>query len=236
MLPVKFLGNFYTLKSLPNAYKGFLFGYGSGHLWFLPALFWTIIAFTILKKICEKLKIDNPYVLLLIAGAISLLYKYIPVDVFKFKSGLSYIFWFALGYCFEYERVRNKPWSIKKTSLVLILLSIVIVVGRKFKLLNTFFYIITGSFLIYLLADICNRKFKNISNNKIWKIVIRNLFFVYLFHDPLEYIILRIFMNSNIMRSAIGCIMYGLSRTVGVFIVCIIIGEFVSFIKKKWME
>ena len=208
MLPVKLLGNFYTRSSFLLAAKGFLSGIDSGHLWFLPAAFWVIIIFTIIEKIGKKLKVDNPYILLIISGVIQLLYSKIPFDILLMKKGMSYIFWFALGYCFEYERKRNVQWNLKKTIIAFILLFIIEAINKKYNILNSFFLIICGSFMTYLLADICNRIFKNFSKTRIWKILIRNLFFVYIFHDPLEYIVLRIFMTNGYMSSAIGVICY----------------------------
>ncbi len=231
MLPVKLLGNFYTKGKFLLAMKGFLSGIDSGHLWFLPALFWTIIIFTILYKITKRFRINNPYILLIITGTLQYLYVYIPFDILLMKKGISYIFWFALGYCFEYERKRNAKWNFRKTLLAFISLFIIETINKKYNLLNSFFLIICGSFMTYLLSDICNRIFKNFTRTKCWKILISNLFFVYLFHDPLEYIVLRIFMTNGYMSSAIGCILYTVSRTIGVFIISIVLGQLVSIIK-----
>ena len=232
MIPIKYFGNFYTLKSLPKVVSGFLIGTEGSHLWFLPALFWIFIIFTILKKACQKFNIDNPYIILLISGIIQLFYQYIPFNILCLQNGIQYIFWFSLGYCFEYERSKCEKWNMKKTCLAFLILLAIEVLNTKFNLINPFFLIICGSFMTYLFADICNRVFKNVTNSKIWKLIINNLFFVYLFHDPLEYIVLRVFMNSHLLSSAFGCILYVLLRTVGIFAISIILGEVVVYLKK----
>ncbi len=236
MLPVKLLGGFYNKETFLLAMNGFLSGTDSGHLWFLPALFWTFIVFIILEKICKRFKINNPYVLLMLAGVIQLLYNRIPFDVLGFKIGMSYIFWFALGFCFEHEKQKNIKWNLKKTTIAFLILLVIEYLNKRYSLLNSFFLILCGSFMTYLFADICSRLFKNVAKTKIWQIIVRNLFSIYLFHDPLEYIVLRVFMTSNYMSSVFGCISYTLLRTLGVFIVSIILGELVRIMKRLIMS
>lgn len=89
-----------------------------------------------------------------------------------------------------------------------------------------------------MLADILSRVFKKASSTKSWKIVIRNLFYVYLFHDPLEYIVLRLFMGSNLLSSSVGCYFYTFARTVIIFTISIVGGEIVRILTKKakWLS
>lgn len=93
MLPAKYMANFYSADSFKRALYGFLLGQDgdSGHLWFLIALFWCMIAFVILQK---RLLITSKsiYASLLLTGVITLTYDYIPFDLFGLKKGLSYMF------------------------------------------------------------------------------------------------------------------------------------------------
>lgn len=57
------------------------------------------------------------YILLLLCGVVKLTYGFIPFDILGFKTGLNYIFWFALGYVFEIERHQHKKWNMRKTAL-----------------------------------------------------------------------------------------------------------------------
>ena len=43
MLPVKYIGHFYSRESVLQAMQGLLSGQDAGHLWFLTALFWCLI-------------------------------------------------------------------------------------------------------------------------------------------------------------------------------------------------
>lgn len=235
MLPIKRLGNFYNNETLRLAFKGFLLGADSGHLWFLTALFWCIIAFLLIIKILNKINVNSLYVILGVSGIILFTYMYIPFDVLNMKMGLSYLFYFSLGYVFENERKTNGKWNIKNLILALLIIFLVEIINEKFDILSSFFVILIGSFMTYVMAAILDRLFANAYENKLWKIVTRNLFYVYIFHDPLEYIVLRIFFNSNLLKNSFGCIAYVIARTVVIFIISVLLGEIIEFIKKKFV-
>lgn len=233
MLPVKGIGNFYTKESFLLALRGFLTGEDSGHLWFLPALFWCILVFCVIQKVCFRFSIHSTYILVLVCGIINFTYSYIPFDIFLFKMGLSYIFWFSLGYAFEKERQILEPWNGRKVILAYIVTLVLTLLNNRYGVLNKFFVIVCGSFQTYLFANICVRIFKNIGEKKIWKTLINNLFFVYIFHDPLEYIVLRLFFSNNLLDTAFGCYLYTFTRTVVIFIVSVLLGEIITLMKKK---
>ncbi len=231
MLPVKRLGNFYNNESLKQAFNGFLSGQDSGHLWFLTALFWCILAFVLIKKGLLRFGIESLYAILLISFIIQLTYNDLPFDFLGLKTGLSYLFYFSLGYTFECKRKEACPWNLKKLLSIFILLFALEIFHVRYGLLDSFFAVIIGSFFTYVLSSICSKLFRKTVKSKLWKIVIRNLFYVYLFHDPIEYIILRIFFNTNLLSTAIGCILYTFARTVLVFILSILLGEFINHCK-----
>lgn len=232
MLPIKRLGNFYNNDSLSEAFRGFLSGQDSGHLWFLPALFWCIIIFVLYKKFLDRLNVKSIYIVLIVGGLIQLTVSFIPIDVLGLKTGMGYIFYFALGYVFEHERSSHDRWNNKKTIIAYIILLIIEILNKKFGLLDTFFLIIVGSFMTYLLSDMCDRLFVGIDMNKCWRFIIRNLFYVYIFHDPMEYIVLRVFFGRGWwLETGFGCIAYTFCRTVVVFVVAIMFGEMLSQIK-----
>lgn len=232
MLPIKRLGNFYTNDTLRKALQGFLSGQDSGHLWFLTALFWCIILFCVIAKTLRKLlKIQSIYALLLVVGVIQLSISYLPFDVLGFKKGIGYIFYFAVGYVFEIERSSKQKWNIKKTISTLFLLILLEILNKKFYLLNSFFIIMAGSFLTYILSDLLDRIFKNITENRAWKFLVKNIFYVYIFHDPLEYIVLRVFIGKNLLASSYGCYLYTFCRIVVIFAVSLLLGDVVEKIK-----
>ena len=235
MLPVKFLGKFYTAASILPAYRAFSVGGESGHLWFLPALFWCMIAFVFLRKILLHFNINSIGILILIAGLIQLTYKNLPFDFFSLKSGLSYIFYFAAGYSFEL--VREKFESVPKNILVLlfILYTLILYVDYKYSLFGKFANIFVRSFWLVLLSLVCDIFLGGVYNSNLFQILNRNLFNIYLFHDPLDYIFLRLFFSNHLclLKYSGGVCLYYFSRIFGVIIISVLLGEFVRYFAAK---
>lgn len=141
--------------------------------------------------------------------------------------------YFAIGYVFEYERRRIKTQKIITVLILLCVVTMLEVINGRYSILDEVSVLLVGSFMTYLMADICDRTIKISYGSRVWKFVIRNLFYVYLLHDPLEYIVLRIFMNGDLMSTSWGCILYTASRTIIIFIVTLFMGELIDNIKKR---
>ena len=232
MFPVKRLGDFYDDASIVLALRGFLLGQDSGHLWFLPSLFWVTIFFAVIQRPLSKLNIQSGYALLFLSGVVMILYTYLPFDVLFLKHGLTYLFYFTLGYAFESERQRVSPWSTKTALLTFLALVALDLVTLRFNILDTTYLTLSRSLLIYSLAYLLDCIFRNIHQQKWWKVITRNLFYIYLFHDPLEYVVIRIFFGTNLLASPFGCIAYAFCRIVVVTAISILLGESANYIKK----
>ena len=61
----------------------------------------------------------------------------------------------------------------------------------------------------------------------------RNLFAVYLIHDPLEFVILKLFWHFGWMESVAGVYGYTFLRTVGVFALSVIAGELIGKLQSR---
>lgn len=236
MIPVKYFGNFYEKRELGEVYKNFLSGTESGHLWFLIALFWCIIVFSILYKVFERFKFETKYGLLLCCGFIQILAGFMPIDFFSFRKGIEYIFYFALGYVFQKEKYKFSKMNLSEAFLVYIPIQIIEFLHMRFGILNSFFEIIIGALLTYTLANICSICFARISTTYFWKVLNRNLFNIYLLHDPLEYIVLRFFFDKQLLTRGIGCLFYIFCRTIGIFLICILIGEIYIYLKNNFSK
>ena len=193
----------------------------SGHLWFLPALFWCIICFVLLIKLKQKFEFESTWILLGLAGTIHLTYTFLPFDMLGLKTGLSYILYFAIGYIFECER---KKRSIRQTIIWTMFVIIIECINARCYFLNSFWTIIVGCYFIWLLSQICAYFFPNALETGIGKIITDNLFNIYLFHDPLEYIVLRLSWHFDILDNTVGVCVYFLGRTIFVFLCSIFIG------------
>ena len=235
MLPIKYVGHFYNEEAIGKAYKGFLIGIESGHLWFFLSLFWSMLIFYIIVKFLQKFKLDKLYLILFLSLFVSFASHYILFDFGEIKKGLYYILYFAIGYCFEKKR-KKIDWKLNYIFFVFLLLLGLEILNIKYHLLQWHVAVFMGCAFTFAMAYLCDKMFKNVSNSKIWDLVTRNLFYVYIFHDPLNYLILRIFFSSGYLNYGGGCIMYLLSRTLFVIVISIILGECVRLIKNKFVK
>lgn len=94
MFPVKFLGNFYNRQSVFTAIGSFYSGGESGHLWFLPALFWCILVFWGITRVTGK----SIFLTLFVSLFANVFIAKLPFDFLLFKTGCGYIKWFGTGY------------------------------------------------------------------------------------------------------------------------------------------
>ena len=235
MLPIKYVGNFYTYDNFAQAVRNFLAGKESGHLWFLAALFWCTVSFTLILTFLLRNNADSVYILLIVSEGISLMHDCIPIDIFGLHRGLDYIFWFSLGYVFERRRRFYDSWSLKKVTGLFLLLTIASIFAGKYQLFieARFFVVLRGITLTYLSAIICSRLFTSFTNTVLRHLLVHNSFYIYLFHDPLEYVVLRIFMNREYMTHSSGVVMYVFSRSILVLVVSIILGELITTLRRK---
>ena len=107
------------------------------------------------------------------------------------------IVWFSAGYVFETERKRFQSWNNKIILAVMAVFSILEIMNiiqypyfllKRGTAMHKFVSVILCSSLTYMLSVLCSRFFSKASDSKIWDVIVRNSFYVYIFHDPLEYI------------------------------------------------
>ncbi len=237
MLPVKYFASFYTKEGLHLAYRNFYTGADSGHLWFLTALFWCMLVFVLIKKTLERFSVKSEGLLLLICMALQMSAEVIPFDILAFRQGIGYIGWFGLGYFFEKIRKEKlKDLSAIKKIAAFLVAGILFVLNIKVGIFDDTMNVICGCLFAYFTAEFCVLLFGRLENTGVYRVVMRNLFAVYLFHDPLEYVILRIFMTTTYLASAWGCYLYLFLRIIGVIVVSVLIGEILRvlsrFVKK----
>lgn len=180
----------------------------------------------------DRLNIKSIFLLLIISLFIQLNYQKLSFDFFLLKKGLSYIFYFSVGFAFESVREQFESINKKNLCFVFVLLTLLIFIDYKNLLFYSFPTIFIRSFWIFVLGLFSDKFLTKIYETKILKLVIRNLFNIYLFHDPLEYLVLRLFFNGRfeIYKSSLGVIFYYAVRTIGVIVFSIILGEFVRMI------
>lgn len=237
MLPVKYFSGFYTGEGLHLAYRMFYNGSDSDHLWFLTALFWCMLLFVAIKKIFKRFHVASEVFLLLVCMLLQMSAQLLPFDILAMKQGLGYIGWFALGYCFERLRKEKlaKLSMAAKLSLCLVT-GILFVLNIKVGIFEDNMNVICGCLFAYFTAEACAIVLRRFESTGCYKVIIRNLFAIYLFHNPLEFVILKVFMTTTLLATAWGCYLYLFLRIIGVMIVSVIIGEIVRGIGKCFVK
>lgn len=231
MIPVKYLGGFYSTENLQPAFYHFWVGTDSGHLWFLLALFWCMMVFVLVHKLLIRLGCTSDTVRILVCAVIQLFANDIPIQILKFHVGMRYIFWFALGFCFA--AARKKQGKTLTVIIKLLFLSLVLILNEKCQFIYDKFVILVGSYWTYTLALNLSKVLGFIERTVGYKVVVRNLFYIYLFHDPLEYVILRGFVHYNVPVYDWGVYLYLFCRIFGVIVISIVLGELIELIKRK---
>ena len=238
MFPIKYLGNFYTANGLSKTIISFFTGFGGlddGHLWFLTALFWCLIIFVCIEKIMDKLHINYPIITLLICLIISQFsIKYITFSFLQINKSLYNLQWLALGYLFESCRRR---YTIPYSYSILISVFIILIYLLTYRIISPHYNIsiISGIIFSIALSVVLSPLFQLIKNkySMHYKNFIKRLFDIYLFHDPLEYIVIRIFLNKNLLSTNIGCYAYLFMRTIGIILLSIMIGNIIEYVLKR---
>ncbi len=233
MLPVKFFAGFYDNEGLHMAYRTFYNGSDSDHLWFLTALFWCMMLFAALKKICERFSVKSEVFLLFICACIQMSAELLPFDILALKQGLGYIGWFALGYSFEKLRKEKLSGYSNVTKIMLFLVTgILFVLNIKVGIFEDIMNVICGCLFAYFTAEVCTIVFARFEKTGCYRVIMRNLFAIYLFHNPLEFVILKAFMTTTLLATAWGCYLYLFLRIIGVMVVSLMIGELLRLGKK----
>lgn len=230
MLPLKWIAGFYDSFTIRQAFSNFLTGNGdTGHLWFLQALFWCFVVLAVAIKVSSHYELGK-YGPLFISLVIYLLVPLLSVDFWAFKLGMQNIMFFALGYYFGLFRM-EKRYRLEIKVLLITLCVIVEIIHSKYWILNVFFMNIVGALLTFLIADICGRVFRGFDSTKVFDILLRNSFSIYLIHDPINYIVLKIFFSYGFLKYKWGCVLYLLSRTILLICLCVLIGEIIRLIE-----
>ena len=236
MIPIKYFTDFYDNNGLKTAVQNFINGVDVGHFWFIPSLFWCMTIFVLIQKIVSKYT-DSYLVLYLAAIVVYAASLELPFDIFWMKKGLLYIGWFTFGYIFEMERSKVRIALKNSTLLILIVLFIVAEVFLvRYEINYVFYTVLAGSGLTYFISLFLSRNLKRLPQTKLWDVIIRNLFNVYLLHVPLEYVILKLFFENNWLCTTFGVYMYTFSRTVFLFVLCILIGEGIEKVKRIFLK
>lgn len=242
--PIKYLSGYFSNSE--NLFKDIFMGQvllqGNNYLWFLPTLFFEFLIIWIIKEKVKNKKGKSLFLLIFIL--VNLANPLVSITIIK--NIFCYLIYFYIGYCFEDNRTKINQ-KIDKKSLFNIILEVVEILillvvfniydfkqSMIFKILKHMLMIfmgILGSYMIYLISYKLSKT--NISRNSKIQRVNECSFGIYLYSDPLNYLILYIIYNNfgiNIFYTNPGIVFIFFIR---VFITFFIAFAITNLLKKK---
>lgn len=232
MLPIKYWAGFYTSDTIKHAARSFLGISECGHLWFLPSLFWCFVFSHVLFKTIGKKSLYLVFVLVFLVwkGTGELAGGYYGVIL-----AIRYITWFVVGYIFEKKRQNRKEDITTKRAIVRVAILSVAVWATSGNLARSddFISVLVKIYWIYCISELCDRlagSKDKISSAIRW--LSKYCIYIYIFHDPLEYVILKYAFYFDWLSNGYGVYLYFFLRTVGVFAVSLFMGVIITKIKQ----
>ncbi len=197
-IPLKTISGFYQISDLVNVYSsGLTFQETTGgHLWFLIALFWCLISFYPIAKILS----DRYFTILLVCFLLTNGSYMVPsINIMLWNNPFTYIFWFSLGYVFHQYRQDINEFLDNKGIFFVLIMGILSLTSAKFNYLNSFLQTLVSIIFIYGICHYLARS-KRIYQNKCYQLISKNTFGIYLFHDPLNYVLLYLVYETGVYR------------------------------------
>lgn len=235
-VPIKIFSGYYRLSDnlMKDVFIGQILMQGNTHLWFLPTLFFCYVIIYIIER---QTRINRKKFCIAFA-AISFMSFSMPVVLIS--NIMQYIFWFYIGYCFEKcrHRINNVIKKYPTVSVLSFILTILLTYVTK-KIPNPpglDLYIFArealsmptaaiGCFAAYSICLTISET--SLPKSKAFGLFRKNTLGLYLYSDPLNYVILSVFvayMGSWPFTTNIGAFSIYLIRllipSVIAFIIC----------------
>lgn len=231
MAPIWWAENGCSVSNIGQMLRAFQRGEVVSHLWFVLALFWCMLIFAAMLKILERLNCHSLLIPFFLSCLCSwLAARYGVTDFLQMKRTFFYLPWFALGYWLDAERGKVESLSAGRTVFV-----IALTVAAGLLEWEDYCRALLGITLCTLISHLCTLWFAKLEERPAYKLLARNLFPIYLLHVPLNNINYDIIVKNRLLAYRWGCVLYLVSRTVGVVLLSILIGECCRSIKKRFL-
>ena len=200
-VPIKYVSGFYSKSD--NIFMDILvdevFIQKGFYLWFLPTLFCIFLVNYTLEKhssIKTRYKLAAMFVL-------SCIYNIFPLNILNLIA--KHIFWFYLGYCFEdyrerfNNRINNKYKYLLVFGIFFVIFCLIYASIESTEKFNIYFVIkkilgqlcaAFGCSCVYCLSFYLSKT--KLVETKIFKLLRKNTFGMYLYSDPWNYVVLAV--------------------------------------------
>ncbi len=244
-IPIKYITGYFSNSQnlFSDIFIGQILIQGNTHLWFLPSLYFIfLIAYFIEKK---NIKYEK-YIIIPITFLLYIIHTKIPVNLILYIT--KFLFYFYIGYYFEIYKTeihkfieKHKKFPIIGFMIALILLAIYMYVER-----NNFILKLLGKIELMLVNLLSFLFFYNIATKikqkEIFSKAVDNIskytFGIYLYSDPLNYIILFLFFNYgniNYFSTTLGVTILFFIRLVVTFGIAFFITYLLKKLKVKYL-
>lgn len=234
MIPIQTFFSVYEDKEIlivDKSIKYIILAQKPGHLWYLLMLFNLFIIFRIMEKFLNR---GNVLFNLVILEFISIASIKLP-NIYYISSAFVYLIYFYLGYilCRNIDEIKISLKNNKKKYLIVNILlfnvnyilinyiklnSILQKIGLE--LLNSIIAILA---IIYLLAYIieltdCQNKFEKIVESRMYKLIDKHNFKIYLLHQPIMLSILSMIKNLDLAPKFVYLLLFTTSLILSILI------------------
>lgn len=203
LLPLKFFAGYYQNSPHPiqDMFWGQVVFLDNCHLWYLLSLFWIFLIAWLLDHLTE-----NKYIKTCIILCFFVIGCLMSKNIFGIPKALRYVVYFYIGRAFEQKRIALAQLEGKKKKLLVsgTILFTLIVYGAYLFLFknNEIIYgivALAGMSLTILLVLLMKRL--NVSlDHRVTQGIIQYSFAIYLFSDPVNYVILAILVHTGAVK------------------------------------
>ncbi len=235
MIPLKRLVGFYNNATAFQSVQFLLRGTeADGHLWFLYALFWIFVVFFLLERYVGK---SSVFLCLLSTIIIEFIFnslnsKGYVSNRYCFVQAMQYLKYFGIGYYFNERREKFLKFDSRVLCVLCMLLS---VLNYFYNFMGTFSSALIGSAGFLYFAVMISHS-NSVVESKIYKKLLVSSFYIYLFHDPLNFVWIKLAQKMRMLQMAWGVIVFYFLRTIGNIIISIGLYLVVSVLLKQIQE
>lgn len=242
LLPLKYFSGYYSLSEsvIKDMFLGQIIFFDNCHLWYIVSLFWIFLITWIIDRSTQHNSIKLLLIIILFGTSLIM-----PNNFLGVKKAFCYLIYFFYGRIYERKRTgiyrSEKKLKIYLSVCVLIFsIGIYAVYFVKFKNNNIVYEVVgLGGINITLLFVLWLKKVSFRLDTFFPREIIRNSFEIYLFADPVNYVILSILIlinGTNIYESGIGCLGMFVFRAFFSTCVALLVKKMIDILKKKLKE
>jgi fucose 4-O-acetylase-like acetyltransferase len=197
---------------------GFFLSNNPGHLWFVLALFHVFIFFHLFKKWIFK---TSPWVAFLIFYLFSRVASHLPY--FQMDNAMRYVIYFYLG-SIIFEN-KNNFENVKYITPILFILHIITSALILHKVKIGMGGAVIAVLLFYLISSKLINLHPYLVLNSVYKVIDKNNYLLYLFHEPLMFIFYYHFAKCgfNPYILVTGCLIFSVTISL---LICKIVWKF----------